>query len=87
MILGFVRQGYVSGVDGIKYRMTRKPGTFNFSNREESPWGYSSYPANLKKLFTDLEQMCGVLPVLSGDVLQLFFDTAEGAEDNPNRTS
>lgn len=55
MIMGFLLQAFEEGVENLKYWMIRKPGTVSFSHRTESPFGYSTYPDNYKKYFTDLE--------------------------------
>jgi len=86
MIMGFVRQGFEVGVDEIKYPIRSKPGTWNFSDREESPWGYSSYPTELKNMFTELEQLDGGFPVLSGEIFDMYHEVSKGAPDNPKRT-
>jgi hypothetical protein len=89
MIMGFVRQCFSLGgnrLDELRYWMRKKPGTVWFFDSKESPWGYSSYPADSKNFFTELERMEGGLPVLSGDVLDLFHEVANEAPDNPKKT-
>jgi len=87
MLMGYIRQAFSHGIDNlgeIKYWMKKKPGTVWFFDKDESRYGYSSYPKEWKKLFIELEEMGGGLPVLSEEVANAFFYIIDKEEVNPN---
>lgn len=86
MLMGFIRQAFHLGInrlDEMKYWMESKPGTIWFTDKDESPYGYSSYPSELKHYFTELEQMGGTEAVMVGEIRSQFQRLADGAPDNP----
>lgn len=85
MIMGYARQAFHFGIDRLdemKYWMTSRPGTIWFTDRDESPWGYSSYPDKLKRFFIELEGMDGTQAVMVGDVRDRFKRLADSLPDN-----
>lgn len=83
MVMGYVRQAFALGIDKMKYWMKVSPGTIWFFDKDESPWGFQSYPAEYKEYFTELEDMNGTESVMIGDILESFKRLAERSPDNP----
>ena len=86
MMLGFIRQSFHLGhkrLDELKYWMRSRPGTVWFTDRPESPWGYSSYPKEQKRFFTELEEMDGTEAVMLGDTVEKFRELVVKYPDNP----
>ncbi|MFC1917211.1 hypothetical protein ACFLXH_00965 [Chloroflexota bacterium] len=83
MIMGYVRQAFAIGIDKMKYWMRATPGTIWFFDKDESPWGFQSYPAKYKRYFTELEDMNGTEPVMIGDILKRFKAIAGSFPNNP----
>lgn len=86
MIMGYVFQAFHFGVnhlDKMKYWMRIRPGSIWFTDKEESPYGYSSYPDNYKKYFTKLEHMDGSDALMVGDIRTRFREVSDNMPDNP----
>ena len=86
-MLGFIRQSFHLGherLDELKYWMRSRPGTVWFTDRPESPWGYSSYPKEQKRFFIELEGMDGTEAVMVGETLERFRALVENVPDNPS---
>ena len=83
MIMGYVRQAFDLGIDKMKYWMTATPGTIWFFDKDESPYGFQTYPDKYKRYFTELEDMNGTEPVMSGEMLENFQKLADSFPDNP----
>lgn len=86
MLMGFIRQAFHLGInhlDEMKYWMKTRPGTIWFIDKDESPWGYSSYPSEFKRFFTELEQMGGIEAVTVGEIRSRFQELADNTPDNP----
>ncbi|HUX48865.1 MAG TPA: hypothetical protein VMV76_06895, partial [Dehalococcoidia bacterium] len=83
MIMGYIRQAFDLGIDKMKYWMTSAPGTIWFFDKDESPYGYQTYPDKYKRYFTELEDMDGTEPVMSREILKKFSALAKTFPDNP----
>lgn len=83
MIMGYVRQAFDLGIDEMKYWMTAIPGTIWFYDKDESPYGYQTYPDGYKRYFTELETMNGTEPLMSGQMVERFQELADRFRDNP----
>lgn len=83
MIMGYVRQAFDLGIDKMKYWMTATPGTIWFFDKDESPYGFQTYPDKYKRYFTELEDMNGTEPVMSGEMLERFQELADKSRNNP----
>ena len=83
MIMGYVRQAFAIGIDKMKYWMKTTPGTIWFYDKDESPYGYQTYPAKYKRYFTELEDMDGTESVMVGEILESSSELAETFPDNP----
>ena len=87
MIMGFICQGFSHGIDGIKYQMTgKRAGTYWFGNPFDGG-GWSKYPDDLKKFFTELQEMEGGYPVIYGEVVEGLQYIADNEKDNPMHKS
>jgi len=83
MIMGYVRQAFAVGIDKMKYWMKSTPGTIWFYDKDESRYGYQTYPSIYKRYFTELEDMNGTEPVMAGEILVSFKKLATTFPDNP----
>lgn len=83
MIMGYVRQAFAVGVEKIKYWRKVSPGTVCFTDKEESPFGFQTYPIKYKRHFTELEAMNGTEPVMLGDILVKYKELAAKYPNNP----
>ena len=52
-------------------------------DRPESPFGYSSYPKEQKRFFTELEEMNGTEAVMIGETAEKFRDLVAEYPNNP----
>lgn len=86
MIMGYVSQAFRFGpdhLDKMKYWMKIRPGSIWFTDGEESPYGYSSYPDKYKRFFTELEHMDGTSAVMVGEMRKRFKDLSDKKPNNP----
>jgi hypothetical protein len=87
MIMGYVRQAYHFGpdkLDKMKFWIIKKPGSIFFMDRDESPYGYQTYPDDLKKFFTGLAKLKGTEALMVGETKKRFKILAETLPSNPN---
>jgi hypothetical protein len=83
MIMGFVRQSFELGIEGVRYWMTgRKAGTASFSPPDEYRT-YRDYPDEYKRFFSELEGTEGCDAFMVGEYLYRFREVAGGQPDNP----
>ena len=60
----------------------KRAGTYWFGNPFDGG-GWSKYPDDLKKFFTELQEMEGGYPVIHGEVVEGLQYIADNEKDNP----